>query len=316
MLDKFTHLFRFQAIVEEGSMHRAAGRLNLTQPALSRSIAILEESFGRQLLERHARGVRPTPFGEKVLHNTLRLSRYWEIADRELRADPQQQRVALRLGIGPIWRSGLLAPVFEEMRKLHPEMLIEIAPLRELRAVADLNEGKLDAVLGGTRIDRREQPQLVSHDLLNINLHIMAREDHPIFDRLAQNGAHAERSILEYPWIIYSEMALYADDSDRSISDRFGREPDIWMKSANLMTVLTTLQRSDSLCVLSDLAVSSAKQPRLVPVPVNLRRKQIPVGLMHRDELSDWPLMRNFIALCQAHLKPETLYGDSGPALV
>jgi DNA-binding transcriptional LysR family regulator len=305
MLDKFTHLFRFQAIVEEGSMHRAASRLNLTQPALSRSIAILEDSFGRQLLERHARGVRPTPFGERVLNNTLRLNRYWEIADRELRADPAQQQVALRLGIGPIWRSGLLAPIFEEMRKRHPEMLVEILPLNENRAVEDLNEGKLDAVLGGTRIDRREHPRLVSQDLLNLNTHIIAREGHPIFERLAQKGPRAERSILDYPWILYSEMALYADDSDRSISDRFGREPDIWMKSSNLMTVLTTLQRSDSLAVLSDLAVGAAANPRLVPVPVNLRRKQIPVGILHREELSDWPLMLNFIALCRMHLGQE-----------
>lgn len=316
MLDKFTHLFRFQAIVEEGSMHRASARLNLTQPALSRSIAILEESFGRPLLERHARGVRPTPFGERVLNNTLRLSRYWEIADRELMSDPSQQRVSLRLGIGPIWRSGLLASVFEEMRRRHPEILIEIAPLMENRAVSDLNDGKLDAVLGGTRIDRREQPLLVNHDLLNINFHIVAREDHPIFERLAQRGPSAERSILDYPWIIYSEMALYADDSDRSISDRFGREPDVWMKSSNLMTVLTTLQRSDSLCVLSDLAVASAAQPRLVPVPVNLRRKQIPVGLIYREEMKDWPLMQDFISLCQTQLKSAETHGLNGPVLI
>uniref|UniRef100_UPI003101AF82 helix-turn-helix domain-containing protein n=1 Tax=Neorhizobium sp. EC2-8 TaxID=3129230 RepID=UPI003101AF82 len=56
MLDQITHLFRLQAIVEEGSLRRAAERLNLTQPALSRSLAQLEAHFGRPLLERHARG--------------------------------------------------------------------------------------------------------------------------------------------------------------------------------------------------------------------------------------------------------------------
>nr|WP_256995435.1 LysR family transcriptional regulator [Rhizobium sp. L1K21] len=296
-------MFRFQAIVEEGSMHSAAARLNLTQPALSRSIAILEESFGRQLLERHARGVRPTPFGERVLNNTLRLNRYLEISERELNADAEQRQVSLRLGLGPTWRSGLLTPVFEEMRKLHPEMLIEITPLLENRVIADLNEGKLDAVFGGTRIDRRQQPQLLSHDFITINIHITARENHPIFECLKKEGPRAERYILDYPWIIYSELALYADDSDRSISKRFGREPDVWMKSSDLMTVLTTLQHSDTLCVLSDLAISSTANPRLVPVPIDLRRKHIPLGLIHRRELSDWPLMINFVELCRKYLE-------------
>lgn len=302
MLDKFTHLFRFQAIVEEGSMHRASGRLNLTQPALTRSIAILEKSFGRALLERHARGVRPTPFGRRVLSNTQRLNRYWEISDRELRADPAEQRISLRLGIGPIWRSGILAPVFEAMRQRHPNLLIEITPLREKRALEDLNEGKLDAVLGGTRVDPREHPQLISQDFININFQITAREGHPIFERLRGGGRDRERSLLDYPWIIYSEMALYADDSDRSISDRFGHEPNVWMKSSNLLTVLTTLQRSDSLCLLSDQAVISTAEPRLLPVPIALKRKQIPVGIVHRRELTEWVMMKDFLDLCKSHL--------------
>ncbi len=313
MLDKFTHLFRFQAIVEEGSMHKASARLNLTQPALTRSIAILEEGFGRALLERHARGVRLTPFGARVLSTTKRLNRYWEIADQEMRAHPTEQRMALRLGVGPIWRSGLIGPVFEAVRQRHPNFLVEIFPLREDQALSDLNEGRLDAVLGGTRVDPREHPQLISRDLLDITVQITAREGHPIFARLQGADKDAERAVLDYPWIIYSEMALYADDSDRSISDRYGREPDVWMKSANLMTVLTTMQRSDSLCMLSDLAVSSMAEPRILPVPIDLRRKRIPVGLIHRKELLDWALMRDFHDLCCEHLGTPRLDAPLSP---
>ena len=60
MIDQFSHLHRFVAIAEEGSRHRAAARLNLTQPALPRSIGQLAAGFGRPLLERHARGARLT----------------------------------------------------------------------------------------------------------------------------------------------------------------------------------------------------------------------------------------------------------------
>ena len=84
MLDIVTHLFRLQAIVEESSLRRAAARLNVTQSALSRSLAQLEAYFGRPILERHARGVRPTPFGERVLSESLRLQRQWTISEQSL----------------------------------------------------------------------------------------------------------------------------------------------------------------------------------------------------------------------------------------
>lgn len=300
MLDYFTHLFRFQAIVEQGSLRRAGEKLNLTQPALSRSLALLEASFGRQLLERHARGVRPTPFGERVLATAMRMTRHWDIAQGELMQEVAEQRVSLRLGVGPIWRSGVLAPVFEQMRKRHPTMLLEISPLRETSALSDLDEGKLDAILGGTRVDRREHPRLLRHRLTDITVQITAREGHPVFDQLKPGDRESERCLLDYPWIAYTEMALYADTGDYSISDRLGREPDFWMKSSNLLTVLTTVQRSDSLCILSDLMVTAMREPKLVALPIDLRRKQIPLGLIHREELANWDLMKDFLSLARA----------------
>lgn len=298
VLDKFTHLYRFQAIVEEGSLRRAAERLNLTQPALSRSLAMLEQDFGRPLLERHARGVRPTAFGERVLTTARRMMRQWDIADSELRSDPAEQRVALRLGLGPIWRSGVLAPVFEAMRRRHPNLLIEISALREASVLQELAEGRLDAALGGTRIDRREHPHLVRHNLTDIHVQITAREGHPVFERLSDGDVASERCLIEYPWLLYTEMLLYTDDTDYTFSDRYGREPNIWLKSSNLLTILTTLQRSDSLCVLSDLTVSEMREPRLLPLPVDLRRRHIPLGLIHREELDDWDLLTEFRELC------------------
>ena len=55
---------RFVDVVESGSLSRTSKRLNISQPALSKSLRLLEEQLGVRLLERGPRGVRLTKFGE------------------------------------------------------------------------------------------------------------------------------------------------------------------------------------------------------------------------------------------------------------
>jgi LysR family hca operon transcriptional activator len=63
----FRHLRYFVAITEEGTFTRAARRLYVAQPALSRQIQDLESALGVPLLVRGARGVTLTPAGSELL---------------------------------------------------------------------------------------------------------------------------------------------------------------------------------------------------------------------------------------------------------
>jgi DNA-binding transcriptional LysR family regulator len=58
------HLLYYVTVAEAGQITRAARRLHVAQPALSRAITQLESDLGFKLLERHARGVTLTPAGE------------------------------------------------------------------------------------------------------------------------------------------------------------------------------------------------------------------------------------------------------------
>ena len=64
---KLHDLHVLMTVVQAGSMSKAATLLNTTQPAVSRSIAVLERTIGVRLLERNSYGVEPTDCGRALL---------------------------------------------------------------------------------------------------------------------------------------------------------------------------------------------------------------------------------------------------------
>ena len=88
----------FLAVVQHGSLGRAAQRLNITQPALSRTIRRLEEQIGAPLFERYATGMMLTNFGQALLPHATLLQREAEQAAEEINALRGLSRGTIRVG--------------------------------------------------------------------------------------------------------------------------------------------------------------------------------------------------------------------------
>ncbi len=300
MLDQITHLFRLRTILQEGSLRRASEKLNITQPALSRSLAQLEGYFGQRLVERHARGVKATPFGERVLSVSSRIERYWEIAEHELRAETMDEKGVMRIGGGPVWRSGVLSGVLSQLQKRFPHLLIEFTTPIYGKTLQDLHEGRLDVAFGGVFNDGGTSQRFARVKLTEVSNHVMAREDHPLFAAQWGRGEIWASGLLDYPWIVYSELPAYREITQHTIAEHLGGLPNIRFVCQNLLSVLTLLQQSDCLCVLPALSVHAVAAPRIVPVPLPLKRNTAEIGMIFRTELQDWDPMKTLVELCRA----------------
>src|SRR6266567_8581024 len=96
------HLRYFQAVAEELSFSRAARRLHIAQPALSRAVKQLESVIGASVLERSRHHVRLTPAGAVLLREIAGLLNHWEESMCRVRRTAAGEEGELRLGyIGP-----------------------------------------------------------------------------------------------------------------------------------------------------------------------------------------------------------------------
>src|SRR5580692_6874516 len=140
------HLRYFVAVGEEQHYGRAALRLRVVQPALSRQIQDLEEEVGFKLFERLPRGVKLSPGGKLFLEAVRRILQ--EINEAVARAS----RVALghsgtlrvEFTENASWR-GVVQESFRRFREQHPDAELQLQPFSSLEQLDAIRSGRLDA---------------------------------------------------------------------------------------------------------------------------------------------------------------------------
>ncbi|MFN6993203.1 MAG: LysR family transcriptional regulator [Aquincola tertiaricarbonis] len=137
----------FVAVAEELNFRRAAERLFITQPPLSRQIQALEAMLGARLLDRDRRGVRLTEAGERFLEQARALVRGLDQAVS--RFQPAAGRSALRLGITTVVDVSLFAGIGDAFESEWPGLPLRIRRQLSSQLIRDLHRGALDAAVIG-----------------------------------------------------------------------------------------------------------------------------------------------------------------------
>lgn len=116
----------FVKIAEQGSFSQGARMLHVAQPALSHHIRQLEDELGVQLLERHARGVRLTEPGQRLLDHARLVLRQLETAREEVADLTQTPRGTVRVGLATAVSTVLTVPLIEAARRRVPEIDLKV----------------------------------------------------------------------------------------------------------------------------------------------------------------------------------------------
>lgn len=140
------HLRYFLAVGEEQHYGRAAKRLRLAQPALSRQIQDLEREIGFRLFDRLPRGVKISEAGKLFLNDARRILQ--EVNDATARAERIAFGLAGTLRMGFVqsmsWR-GIVPDSFRRFRELQPDAELQLKPLSSSEQLPAIQSGSLDA---------------------------------------------------------------------------------------------------------------------------------------------------------------------------
>ncbi|WP_417819314.1 LysR family transcriptional regulator [Terasakiella sp.] len=134
----------FLNVAETGSFSDAAKRLNVTQPALSRQIRLLEEDSGSPLFIRTGRGVRLSEAGEKMLPRARLLIEEMERLRMDMTAFAGELHGRVRLGLPPSVGSVLAGPVVERFHRDYPNVKLRVTQLLSGALQESLLNGRLD----------------------------------------------------------------------------------------------------------------------------------------------------------------------------
>jgi LysR family transcriptional regulator, nitrogen assimilation regulatory protein len=124
---QFRQLRYFVKIVDAGSFSRAASVVHVAQPALSQQVAELEERLGVMLLQRSARGVRPTAAGEILYKEASAILHQLDQLPSAIRPDSGEPEGTVSLGFASSLAPKLVGGVLEECRTSLPKVTLRVS---------------------------------------------------------------------------------------------------------------------------------------------------------------------------------------------
>jgi DNA-binding transcriptional LysR family regulator len=279
------HLRHFVAVAEAGNLSRAAARVFISQPALTRSIQALEEAVGAALIVRSPRGVAPTEAGLRLLEHARFILSACERAQADVVAVEGRSRPQLNLGFAAMFADHVVDRAVAEICAAEPKarVLARFGYFEDL--VEELLAGALDLMFCNIPASARSK-ELVIEPLIEIRAQVVAHADHP----LVRRGRASRAELAEARWLVIDQPharegleALFLEDGLPA------PEPIVATNSLNMMRSL--LAQDNFVAVLPDHLVSrqlAEGSLAVIATPgFSVRRT---AGLIYRRETARTPL--------------------------
>jgi DNA-binding transcriptional LysR family regulator len=297
------------AVVQWGSMAKAAKHLAMSQPAVSKVIADLEDVLRVRLLDRSSRGIEPTIFAHALLKrghvvfDELRQG----IREIEFLADPTAGEV--RIASQELFAAGLLPAVINQLSRRYPKVVVRVVQASTATLeFRELRERKVDLVLG--RIPGAFREEDLDIEILFDDMEVVvvgARS------RWARRRKVALAELVNEPWVLPPNQVVNA-----LIAEAFKAQglevPQERVSAGSILLRNQLLASGRFLSVLPNIVLRhNAKQWSLKALPVDLGVKPRSIAIVTLKNRTVSPVVHLFVEQVRAVAK--SMFVPAGEAI-
>ncbi|EEI4055546.1 LysR family transcriptional regulator, partial [Salmonella enterica] len=271
---RLRHLHTFVAVAQQGTLGRAAETLNLSQPALSKTLNELEQLTGTRLFERGRLGAQLTVPGEQFLTHAVKVLDALNTAGQALNRKEDASADVVRVGALPTAALGILPAAIGRFHQQQKSTSLQVATMNNTMLLAGLKSGEIDLGIG-----RMSDPELMgglNYELLFLeSLKLVVRPGHP----LLQETITLSR-VMEWPVVVSPKGTVPRQNAEALLQSQGCKMPAgcIETLSASLSRQLT-VDYDYVWFVPSGAVKEDLRQATLVSLPVPTQSAGEPIGI-------------------------------------
>ena len=284
------HLRYFVAVAEAENVSRAALKLHVSQPGLSRQIRDLEDEIGFQLLERSAKSVRLSAAGKVFLDEARAVLLHAEAAVKKARAAAGGTTGEISIGYAPSLTVQILPSALRKFQDQFPHVRVALHDLSTEEMLAQLGDKKLQVALT-VRPPAKLLRGLRFEELARYAMCVAVAPNHP----LAKLKFISLRQVAREPLIAYSRKDY--PEYHAMLGKLFapaGRLPQIVGEHDGITSLIADVEVGRGFALVPS-CVACMAGPRLKLLPLRPALPPIPVGAVWRPEAGT-ALVEQFLA--------------------
>lgn len=277
---RLRHLHTFVAVAQQGTLGRAAETLNLSQPALSKTLNELEQLTETRLFERGRLGAQLTVPGEQFLTHAVKVLDALNTAGQALNRKEDASADVVRVGALPTAALGILPAAIGRFHQQQKSTSLQVATMNNTMLLAGLKSGEIDLGIG-----RMSDPELMgglNYELLFLeSLKLVVRPGHP----LLQETITLSR-VMEWPVVVSPKGTVPRQNAEALLQSQGCKMPAgcIETLSASLSRQLT-VDYDYVWFVPSGAVKEDLRQATLVSLPVPTQSAGEPIGILTRVDI-------------------------------
>jgi DNA-binding transcriptional LysR family regulator len=289
---KMSELRVFAAVMEHRSFRKAAAVLHLTQPAVTKAVAGLEQTLGVKLFDRVASGVEPTVHGRSFAPRARAVFDELRRAAQDMCLLSSGAVGSLRVGTVPMPAIPFLPVAVDRLIGAHPGILVSVVEDRETELLDRLRKRDIElAILRLALVDPGED--LHTERLFDEKLCVVAAQTHPLASR---NGLQWHE-LLEQRWVMPPADCFFFEHVRRSLDQLHMPMPRHAVEAESIQVQFSMVLHAGMLCfgMRSQISFAPGKE-FVVRLPFDLPLSSTMVAAVSLKSHEPSPLARQLLA--------------------